>query len=542
MPIYTVQAPDGRSFDLEGDSPPTEQELESVFASLPEPTRTPNRGGVGVNLSREDAKKVAAQRLVNRERAAGFRPGDLATRVELQALADEAGIPLGDLQGEVASTQTLGDPRLQALVLTREAASQAGFGVPGAVGRVLEDLTLNDALKSVVGSQALKQKAQEADILGGVIGQSLPSGLISNAATAPLSLGQRLLAGTKTGALIGGTAAGSGAVEQGGLTQPISNILAQAGVGAGTGAVLGGGLQAASPLVQSLSRVLGQSAEKNVAQALQPTTQETKAATERITSEILGRPFTETFAFTQRGLQEKSQAQRELAGEAINAFGKLTGETNPQQISTALEALKTPYIVQGKVIDQAAVDRIDEMKGVFDQFGNSIPREALRDIRRVFDKQIKESKGFFKDIKQGTELELKKVAADTIRETLAAEVPDLAKLNQQYTFWANLDNVISKTVERTKPQQGFTANVATIAGAATGTGLTDIALRALLFRNLSKAVQSPGWKLASARTKNAISNSLTEADPQKFLTALSKASPDIAREAGVELEELKTTP
>lgn len=35
MPKYTVQAPDGRSFDLEGDSPPNEQELESVFSSLP---------------------------------------------------------------------------------------------------------------------------------------------------------------------------------------------------------------------------------------------------------------------------------------------------------------------------------------------------------------------------------------------------------------------------------------------------------------------------------------------------------------------------
>ncbi len=35
MPKFTIEAPDGRKFDLEGDSPPTEQELEQVFSSLP---------------------------------------------------------------------------------------------------------------------------------------------------------------------------------------------------------------------------------------------------------------------------------------------------------------------------------------------------------------------------------------------------------------------------------------------------------------------------------------------------------------------------
>jgi hypothetical protein len=34
MPKYTVEAPDGRKFDLEGDSPPTEQELEHIFSSM----------------------------------------------------------------------------------------------------------------------------------------------------------------------------------------------------------------------------------------------------------------------------------------------------------------------------------------------------------------------------------------------------------------------------------------------------------------------------------------------------------------------------
>lgn len=36
MPIYEITAPDGRQFELEGDSPPTEQEMEEVYAGMPQ--------------------------------------------------------------------------------------------------------------------------------------------------------------------------------------------------------------------------------------------------------------------------------------------------------------------------------------------------------------------------------------------------------------------------------------------------------------------------------------------------------------------------
>lgn len=41
MPVYRFQAPDGRQFGLEGDSPPNEQELEAAFAALPPLARAP---------------------------------------------------------------------------------------------------------------------------------------------------------------------------------------------------------------------------------------------------------------------------------------------------------------------------------------------------------------------------------------------------------------------------------------------------------------------------------------------------------------------
>lgn len=78
MPIYDVQAPDGRSFELEGDSPPTEQELEQVFASLPK---------AGLKQSTQESlanQEAAKQAIIQREQrpatqkvmqAAGAIPG-----------------------------------------------------------------------------------------------------------------------------------------------------------------------------------------------------------------------------------------------------------------------------------------------------------------------------------------------------------------------------------------------------------------------------------------------------------------------------------
>jgi hypothetical protein len=54
MPTYLVTAPDGRKLKLTGDTPPTEQELDEVFASLPPMEQ---KGFLGASL--ETAKNIA---------------------------------------------------------------------------------------------------------------------------------------------------------------------------------------------------------------------------------------------------------------------------------------------------------------------------------------------------------------------------------------------------------------------------------------------------------------------------------------------------
>lgn len=45
MAKYRIESPDGRQFEIEGDAPPTEQELDQIFANLPEKQAEPKKGG-----------------------------------------------------------------------------------------------------------------------------------------------------------------------------------------------------------------------------------------------------------------------------------------------------------------------------------------------------------------------------------------------------------------------------------------------------------------------------------------------------------------
>lgn len=240
---------------------PLSQEEASQFA----------RGGIGAPVSRDEAKRIAAERLVARERAAGFRPGDLLLKSEAQQLADQAGIPLGDV-GEVVSTSqfapTLQGRMLEALTGARQAASGMTFGTAGALGRTVEDLILNEAEKKVLGSQALKERAPAAAVGGESIGGLVPTGLVGKAVLQPgASVLQRVIAGARVGAPIGAVSGASKTVEEQGLETDLTDIIQNTLIGGGVGTVVGGGLPLAA---QGISKAITGSIKtvKGVAQPI----------------------------------------------------------------------------------------------------------------------------------------------------------------------------------------------------------------------------------------------------------------------------------
>lgn len=377
------------------------------------------------------------------------------------------------------------------------------------------DLTERSAVNPLSGALG-QSTATVAPIRAGGIVQNLATGQLGNAArqlavAAPINVG-----------------IGTGIRELAGADTTTEDVLNDVIL-----SLLGGRIPSnelpvltAPAAENALSRTLRESAEKNVSQALLRGggTKQEKLIAERLAPQILDRPISETFAFTGKGLETKSAAQKELAGEAIESFGKLEGSTDPKKFVDSLEELKSPYVVEGQVIDPEAIARIESLQGIFSQFGDSISDEGLRQIRRTFDKQIAESKGFLKDLNQGSQLNLKKVAANEIRELIASKNPDLAKINKQFNFWSNLEDVVSSTNTRIKPQSGFTSKLASMAGFATGTGMADSVSRGIVGKLFFDAIRSPGWKLTEARVKDKLADAFSLSDPERLFNTLKQVN------------------
>lgn len=363
--------------------------------------------------------------------------------------------------------------------LYREAAKQGlqGAGVNAAVGA---------GLRGVTGGEAFDPRALMMDLaLGGAIGAS-------QAKVASPKVTPEIVAAEKNAAL--------------------AEMAAKAEQEANPGL----------SLRDRAAEALRNSATKSVVQTLGPTTKNFKGMAESIAPQILERPLKDVYRMSKVGLEDLTAARKEAAGEAIGAFGKLEGDINPQRIVKSLEDLKKPYVVDGKVIDQGALDRIQSVQEVFNQYGDSISKEGLREIGRTFGKQIAEAKGHFTDLKDASMLDLKKTAASEMREILAEAEPDLARLNKEYSFFTKYNDIITATNQRVRPQAGALSNVAAIAGAATGTTAGGAIAKALTFKWAVEAIRSPGYKLLSAKAKNMLADAIASGKPQEMGNAIKK--------------------
>jgi hypothetical protein len=376
-----------------------------------------------------------------------------------------------------------------------------------------------------------------ANATGEVAGALLPSAGFKGANT----VGSAIKAGAKTGGVYGlVSGATNKAMDDNATTSDIIKSAVETGLaGTALGAALPAGVAGVSKLAEkvnpeSIRGLLRDSAEKDVAQMLDATGIKNKKAAERITAEILNRPIGDTLALTREGMQQKAEQARAAAGEALNEIGTLKGEVSPAYFVNKLEALKEPYVVDGKVIDQGAVDRIQGIQDVFGQYGDAISSEGLRKIRKTFDDEIYSNKGVV-DIGQKSMLSIKKSAADEIRRVLASEHPDMAEANKVFSFYATLDDLLDSAITRKKPQKGLLSNLGAMAGATVGSqvaGMPGAATGAVIGKGVMSAMYSPAWKLVTAKAKNNLANMLAKKEYSSAAELLSKQ--------GIETPELES--
>lgn len=473
---FEITAPNGKTLEVTGDRVPTEAELQDIFAKV---------GGAG-------AAPATTASLMGRAGHALQQVG--------QGLVD---VNVGALKG----------------------VSNTIFGL----GKAVHDYTPIGRVSDAIQPGAFDQRppdivptnaAQKVGYLGEQAGEFfLPTGAAGKLGKA------------------------AEAVKSGALTLAQTGSPVTAGISAGLSAVVPG-LGAAR---QAIAGNLETSAEKNVSQALGASKERFKAIAERLTPEILKRGL----YGSREALQAKAAATLETVGDqldtALQQFGQQQVGTAP--IMTALETAKDAFRTTnaaGTIVEfePRAIRQLGGLQKVIADLGPDATVEQLVAVRRAWDKVVSQAGGFAQraggaigvPLKDQSEAWAKREATGAIRKVLDTEVPDLAAINKEWSFWKNLDDVLTQTLQRTQPQgpgllrQGAEFAGQVVGGAAGGTtgGPAGAIGGAFAVGKLAKMAQSvftsPRWRLASAQMKNTLAEALVNGKPSAVADALARIS------------------
>jgi hypothetical protein len=306
--------------------------------------------------------------------------------------------------------------------------------------------------------------------------------------------------------------------------------------------IAGGVVGAAAPAA------LRDAAEKQVMEALGPTKERFKAMAERIVPEMLKRGI--------RGSREQLAAQAgaaaDTAGQAIDDAMQQFGsrQVGVKPVSDAIEKAKDAFRATnaaGTVVEfePRAIRQLDKLKGVIDDLGPDARVDQMVAVRRAWDKVVADAGGYahrapggigvpLKDI---SEASTKREATTAIRQLLDNEVPELTSLNKEYSFWRNLDDVVTQTMQRKAPQgEGIGGVVKEAAGQAVGAAATGGSIPAAfalgkLAKTATAVFTSPRWKLASAQTKDALATAIEANDTTRIASLFSRIMAGVSTQA-----------
>lgn len=321
----------------------------------------------------------------------------------------------------------------------------------------------------------------------------------------------------------------------------IGPAAANAGEQIGSGDIAGGlgataGLLTPSALSYGAGKIapkaagaLHEFAITDVEKAINPTRIDTKAQTARIAPEMLKRRVKAGNLDKLETLAESKSAKAGADVEAaLTPHKTVTADT--MTIVDQLEKAKEPYIGQGQhgavVNDKSRVKAISQIQDTLMEYGDSISVESMVKLRRNLDQVVEAGKGF-----TTAKPKLKAWAAregrTAIREELSKAVPNLDKVNAEYSFWQTLEDVTHASNQRKTGQKGnLVSSVAGGAGAvameiaAPGAGMVkgglQAAIGAKLFSSVRRFIDSPGWQLWSAVQKERLADALMGKDTTRI--------------------------
>jgi hypothetical protein len=273
--------------------------------------------------------------------------------------------------------------------------------------------------------------------------------------------------------------------------------------------------------VQALGRGIKGLAVETMERALSPTKDKMKILAKRVAPQMLE----EKIAGTLKSIGKQAKEGLKNAAEELDEFGAIEGFTDSKKVLSVLEEAKRSFVTpRGVVVDAKPLKIIDNLSQVIRDAadeGGQIAREELRSIRQIWDKAVYAGeKTLGKTVEEGTELSLKKMATDSIRNLLAEEVPDLAKINKKFNFYSNLLKLAEATGARRTGQSGLVrrgfgallgSQFGKVASNVTGIPGGEIA-GAAAGSEMAKITGSTLFKSLSAKGKNMVADAILQGD------------------------------
>lgn len=304
------------------------------------------------------------------------------------------------------------------------------------------------------------------------------------------------------------------------------------GLGAAAGLLTPSAVAAARPLVpaarQATATALQDSAVRSMERAINPTRIDTKAKTAKVVPEMLEKRIWEP---SLEKLEARAAGNRAVAGEnvgeALAPHGHKYRDT--MQLVDELEKSKAEYqdvnrMGESVTIDPQRVQAIQDLQDTLMNYGDKISVDSIVKVRRVWDDVVDAARGF---IQPDLGTKITAWAAREGRSVLADEllqaVPDIGKVNAEYSFWKNIEDVASASVDRRVGQnRGLMPTIAGGAGAVVGEAVmggaglpakaVSAAVGAKTFASLKKLFDSPGYQMWSAVQKQRLADALMASD------------------------------
>lgn len=334
--------------------------------------------------------------------------------------------------------------------------------------------------------------------------------------------------------------------------------LVKAQGGSNTAAGVTAGLSVLPPtmgiIATALAKKLRASATTSVEAFFHPTTKLNKGIVAKRTADILdrGSEVLGAAGSSREGAVETFASQRAAAGEAIDqalsTFGSDTVRDAPQRLMAALDAAKAPYVKtrivsaaeaagpmkayvvgalgDGRVqvaipLNGAKVRQIDGLKGIVAAHGDQMSVDDLVGLRRAWDEVAYANGPTLKVSAKWA----KKMGGDAIRAIVASDTPELAALNREFSFWKDLEKVMSDTALRKTGQVGgliptMKEGAGAVAGAVvTGSAATGLAVGKVA--RLANAVfTSPRYASLAANVKAGLATAISTGNDGQMMTWL----------------------